>query len=152
MSLVLGELARADGMTRNARRKLKKKEVAYHMSALNPLQAEEHRDHIAEELQAKLDLTSELIAVMRYDDALALALDILTMDSMNHQAAHLAGMCHLHMNQLELAIKYLGSAVDKAPHESTYRSYLGMISPPNRPIRKETHTGWRRRGGVHEEE
>ncbi|ELR12327.1 tetratricopeptide repeat domain containing protein [Acanthamoeba castellanii str. Neff] len=93
MSLVMSEMARADGTSsKQARRKVKKKEAAYHM----------------------------------YDEALALALDTLSVDSMDHKAAYLAGVCHLQKRQGELAIKYLTSATTMAPYNALYRNHLGL--------------------------
>jgi len=126
MSLIMSEMARADG-TSKARRKVKKKEAAYHMSAVDPRQAEEHRDLVGEEIESRLASASNLIALGRYDEALELALETLAVDSMDHKAAYLAGVCHLQKRQGELALKYLTSATTMAPYNALYRNHLGTL-------------------------
>ncbi len=139
----MSEMARADGSSK-ARRKVKKKEAAYHMSAVDPRQAEEHRDLLGEEIESRLASASNLIALGRYDEALALALETLAVDSMDHKAAYLAGVCHLQKRQGELALKYLTSATTMAPYNALYRNHLGTLlrTAPHRtaPHRTQAHT------------
>jgi Flp pilus assembly protein TadD len=146
MSLVMSEMARADGTSsKQARRKVKKKEAAYHMSAVDPRQAEEHRDLVGEEIESRLASASDLLSRGRYDEALALALDTLSVDSMDHKAAYLAGVCHLQKRQGELAIKYLTSATTMAPYNALYRNHLGTYShAPRAPHTTRHDTSARR--------
>lgn len=97
------------------------------MSAVDPRQAEEHRDLLGEEIESRLASASNLIALGRYDEALELALETLAVDSMDHKAAYLAGVCHLQKRQGELALKYLTSATTMAPYNALYRNHLGTL-------------------------
>lgn len=77
---------------------------------------------MGEEIESRLASASDLLSRGRYDEALALALDTLSVDSMDHKAAYLAGVCHLQKRQGELAIKYLTSATTMAPYNAHMRA------------------------------
>ena len=84
-------------------------------------------------MNAKLAFTAELMRVGKYDEAQAMAQDVLAQDSMNDKATYLVGVCHLHKSQGDLAIASLSSAVENAP-DTTYRNYLGTYRPPCLPV------------------
>lgn len=79
--------------------------------------------------EGTLAYAGELAQHGRYDEALALAQNVLRVDSMSIKATYLVGLCRLYKGETELALKYLSAAVEQEPFSPLYHNTLGEYTP-----------------------